>query len=143
MASKNFLLHPPDVHIRIALAALSEVPSLARIGDGKNVRALRVHGKKRILSGLKRGDLVWEVPQESYFVQFEEASGRQNRVPLKVLLEMGEHGWIRCVPQGPQRCDYWEITDAGRDAIRRASFGAWIFTTSSLIRSEAATSVCA
>ena len=64
-----------------------------------------------------RGDLVWEVPQESYFAQFEEASGHQSRIPLKVLLEMGDHGWIRRVPQGPQRCDYWEITDQGREAI--------------------------
>ena len=73
--------------------------------------------QKRVLSGLMRGDLVWEVPQESYFAQFEEASGHQSRVPLKVLLEMQEHGWIRRVPQGPQRCDYWEITDEGREAI--------------------------
>ncbi len=73
--------------------------------------------QKRILSGLMRGDLVWEVPQESYFAQFEEASGHQSRVPLKVLLEMQEHGWIRRVSQGPQKCDYWEITDEGRETI--------------------------
>src|ERR1017187_3066150 len=58
-----------------------------------------------------------EVPQESYFAQFGEASGHQSRVPLKVLLEMQEHGWIRRAPQGPQKCDYWEITDQGREAI--------------------------
>ena len=47
------------------------------------------------------------VTQESYFAQFEETSGHQSRIPLKVLLEMQERGWIRRVPQGPQRCDYW------------------------------------
>ena len=73
--------------------------------------------QKRILSGLIRDDLVWEVPQESYFAQFEEASGHQSRIPLKVLQEMEDLGWIRRVPQGPQRCDYWEITDEGREAI--------------------------
>jgi hypothetical protein len=101
-------------------ARAPKVSSLTRIGEGKTYE----HSKskaKRILSGLMRGGLVWEAPQESYFVRFEEASGDQNRVPLKVLLEMQEHAWIRRVPQGPQRCDYWEITDQGRETIRTAS----------------------
>ena len=68
-----------------------------------------------------RGDLVWEVPQESYFAQFEEARGQQRRVLLKDLLEMQEYGWIQRVPQGPQRCDYWEITNQGREAIPAAA----------------------
>jgi hypothetical protein len=88
----------------------------ARIGEVK-MASHPSPRQKRILSGLMRGDLVWEVPQESYFAQFEEASGHQSRVPLKVLLEMQEHGWIRRVSQGPQKCDYWEITDEGRETI--------------------------
>ena len=68
-----------------------------------------------------RGDLVWEVPQESYFNQFNEASGHQSRVPLRDLIAMQERGWIRRVPQGSQRCDYWEITHQGREAIAGVS----------------------
>jgi hypothetical protein len=100
----------------MVLTAPSEDSSPARIEEVKMVSHPSPR-QKRILSGLMRGDLVWEVPQESYFAQFEEASGHQSRVPLKVLLEMQESGWIRRVPQGPQRCEYWEITDRGRDAI--------------------------
>ena len=74
-------------------------------------------GSKTIRAGCARGFWFGRFPRNHISLSSEEASGHQNRVPLKVLLEMQEHGWIRRVPQGPQRCDYWEITDQGREAI--------------------------
>jgi len=73
--------------------------------------------QRRILSDLARGDPVFEVPQESYYTQFTESSGRQRRVLLGELVEMQERGWIRRVAPGSGRCDHWEISDAGQEAI--------------------------
>jgi hypothetical protein len=74
--------------------------------------------QRRILSGLVRGDPVFEVPQESYFTQFTESSGRQNHVSLAELAAMQAHGWIQRISPGSGRCDHWEITDAGQEALR-------------------------
>jgi len=73
--------------------------------------------QRRILSGLIGGDPVFEVPKKSYFTQFNEKAGRQNRVSQDELVEMRETGWVRLVSPGSQRCDHWEITDAGRKAL--------------------------
>ena len=81
--------------------------------------------QRRILSGLARGDLIWEVPDKSYFTQFNEATGRAGRLRLEELLQMQESGWIRSVSQGPNRLDHWEITAKGQNvlpsAVRRRS----------------------
>jgi hypothetical protein len=61
--------------------------------------------------------LVFEVPQEPHFTQFDETTSHQRRVHLGELLELQAHGWVRRVPQGSQQCDYWEITDQGREVI--------------------------
>jgi hypothetical protein len=73
--------------------------------------------QRRILAGLTRGDLIWEVPDKSYFTQFNEATGRDGRLRLDELLQMQESGWIRRVSQGPNRLDHWEITAEGQDVL--------------------------
>jgi hypothetical protein len=60
---------------------------------------------------------VFEVPQESYFTQFDETTKRQRRVQLDELVEMQDFGWVRRVPQGTHQCDYWELTDQGREVV--------------------------
>jgi len=79
----------------------------------KDVNALKFR-QRRILAGLARGDLIWEVPEESFFTQFNEATGRARRLRLDELSQMQESGWIHRVSQGPNRLDHWEITDEGR-----------------------------
>ena len=74
----------------------------------------------RILFGLVRGDPVFEVPQESYFAQFNESTGRQRRISLVELTEIEHRGWARRVSAGAQHCDHWEITDLGREALLSA-----------------------
>jgi hypothetical protein len=90
----------------------------------KAVKALSSR-QRRILSGLARRDLIWEVPDKSYFTQFNEATGRAGRLRLEELLQMQESGWIRRVSQGPNRLDHWEITAEGQNvlpsAVRRRS----------------------
>jgi hypothetical protein len=71
--------------------------------------------QRRILTGLARGDLIWEVPDKAYFTQFDEATGRAGRLRLDELLQMQESGWIRLVSQGPHRLDHWEITAEGQN----------------------------
>jgi hypothetical protein len=73
--------------------------------------------QRRILSGLVRGDPVFEVPQKSYFTQFDESTSRQRRISLKDLTGIEEHGWAWRVSTGAQECDHWEITDLGREAL--------------------------
>ena len=77
--------------------------------------------QKRILSSLVQGDLIWEVPEESYYTQYNEGAGGSRLLRLGELLEMQEGGWIRRVSQGPQRLDHWEITDEGREVIAPAA----------------------
>jgi hypothetical protein len=60
---------------------------------------------------------VFEVPQQSYFTQFNESSGRQRRISLVELTEIEHRGWARRVSPGAQQCDHWEITDPGRAAL--------------------------
>jgi hypothetical protein len=48
----------------------------------KAVKALSSR-QRRILSGLARGDLIWEVPDKSYFTQFNESTGRSGRLRLE------------------------------------------------------------
>jgi len=49
---------------------------------------------------------------------FEEVLGpKGDRVSLQELAEMQERGWVRRVSPGSGRCDHWEITDAGREAL--------------------------
>ena len=82
----------------------------------KAVKALSSR-QRRILSGLARGDLIWEVPDKSYFTQFNEATGRNGRLQLDELLQMQESGWIRRVSEGANRLDHWEITEEGRNVV--------------------------
>jgi hypothetical protein len=73
--------------------------------------------QKRILSSLAQGDLIWEVPDESYFTQYNEGAGRSRRLRMVELLEMQESGWIRRICEGSNRRDHWELTDEGREVI--------------------------
>jgi hypothetical protein len=56
---------------------------------------ISVPRQKRILSSLAQGDLIWEVPDESYFTQYNEGAGSSRRLRMVELLEMQESGWIR------------------------------------------------
>jgi hypothetical protein len=67
-----------------------------------------------------RGDLIWEVPDKSYFTQFNEDTGHAGRLQLNELLQMQERGWIRRVSQGPHRLDHWEITEEGQHVLPSA-----------------------
>lgn len=73
--------------------------------------------QRRILSGMLRGDPVFEVPQQTWFTQLNEHSGRQTRITHDELEVMRERGWVMRVSAGIQRCDHWEITQAGREAV--------------------------
>jgi hypothetical protein len=73
--------------------------------------------QRRILSGILRGDPVFEVPQQTWFTQFNENSGRQIRITLDELEAMRDRGWVVRVSAGAQRCDHWEITQEGREAV--------------------------
>ena len=77
--------------------------------------------QKRILSSLAQGDLIWEVPDESYFTQYNEGAGSSRRLRMVELLEMQESGWIRRVSEGSNRLDHWELTDEGREVIAPAA----------------------
>ena len=60
---------------------------------------------------------MFEVPQQSYFTQFQERSGGQRRISLVELTEIEHLGWARRVSPGAQQCDHWEITDLGREVL--------------------------
>ena len=49
--------------------------------------------QRRILAGLTRGDLIWEVPDKSYFTQFNEATGRDGRLRLDELRQSVSSPW--------------------------------------------------
>jgi DNA-binding HxlR family transcriptional regulator len=75
---------------------------------------------RRILSGLSNEDLLWEVPGQPYFTQFNERTGKQIRVRVDVLEQMEELGLIRRnrQSQSAHKLDFWEITSQGREALR-------------------------
>ena len=97
-------------------------PRLAELKVVKERNALSSR-QRRILAGLARGDLIWEVADKAYFTQFNEATARDGRIRLDELLQMQERGWIRRVSQGAHRLDHWEITDEGRNVVSFAATG--------------------
>jgi hypothetical protein len=74
---------------------------------------------RRILSGLSHEDLLWEVPGQPYFTQFNERTGKQTRVRVDTLEEMEQLGLIRRHRQSlaAHKLDFWEITAQGREAL--------------------------
>ena len=75
---------------------------------------------RRILSSLSHDDLLWEVPGQPYFTQFNERTGKQVRVHVDVLEQMERLGLIRRYrqSQSAHKLDFWEITAQGREALR-------------------------
>lgn len=72
----------------------------------------------RLLTGLARGNLIWEVPGKPHFTQFDEHTGRESRRVLAgELLAMEQKGWVRRPEPQEQRLLYWEITAKGRRVI--------------------------
>ncbi len=78
--------------------------------------ALLTVRRQRILTSLEHGDLLWEVPTEPYFTQFNERTGKQTRVHQDVLEDMEESGWIQRTSQdvSAHKLDFFEITPDGR-----------------------------
>ena len=78
---------------------------------------------RRILSGLSHDDLLWEVPGQPYFTQFNERSGKQTRVRVEILEQMEELGLIRRQRQSlaAHKLDFWEITAQGREVLEMFS----------------------
>jgi len=74
---------------------------------------------RRILSGLSHEDLLWEIPGQPYFTQFNERTGKQSRVRVDTLEQMEELGLIRRHRQSlsAHKLDFWEITAQGREAL--------------------------
>ncbi len=85
------------------------------VAESNQIRRLPTIRHQRILAGLHTGDLLWEVPAQPYFTQYNERTGRQNRVHNDVLVEMERFGWIQRVSQDPSahKLDFWEITREG------------------------------
>ncbi len=86
------------------------------VAESNQIRKLPTLRQQRILAGLHTGDLLWEVPAQPYFTQYNERTGRQNRVHKDVLVEMERFGWIQRFSQDPSahKLDFWEITAEGR-----------------------------
>ena len=78
---------------------------------------------KRILTGLSHEDLLWEIPGQPYFTQFNERTGKQTRVHIDVLEQMEQLGLIRRYRQSlsAHKLDFWEITNEGREAVNLSS----------------------
>jgi predicted transcriptional regulator len=76
---------------------------------------------RRILTGLAHEDLLWEVPGQPYFTQFNERTGKQVRVRLETLEQMEQMGLIRRQRQtrSAHKLDFWEITAQGRELVSR------------------------
>src|SRR5882762_4638805 len=74
---------------------------------------------RRILIGLSHEDLLWEIPGQPYFTQFNERTGKQTRVRIDTLEEMEQMGLIRRCRQSlsAHKLDFWEITSQGREAL--------------------------
>lgn len=75
--------------------------------------------QRRILTGLSHDDLLWEIPGQPYFTQFNERTGKQSRVRVDTLEQMEQLGLIRRCRQSlsAHKLDFWEITSQGRDAL--------------------------
>ena len=72
--------------------------------------------QRRILQMMSNGDLVWEVLGKSYRSIYNEKKGHDQRVPMVVIDEMEERGWIRKQPNpNAARLDGWELTEQGRE----------------------------
>jgi hypothetical protein len=78
---------------------------------------------RRILSGLSHEDLLWEIPGQPYFTQFNERTGKQTRVRIDTLEQMEQLGLIRRCRQSlaAHKLDFWEITPQGREALSLSS----------------------
>jgi hypothetical protein len=78
---------------------------------------------RRILSGLSHEDLLWEIPGQPYFTQFNERTGKQTRVRVDILDQMEQLGLIRRHRQSlsAHKLDFWEITPQGREALSLSS----------------------
>jgi hypothetical protein len=74
---------------------------------------------RRILSGLSHEDLLWEIPGQPYFTQFNERTGKQTRVRIDTLEQMEQLGLISRHRQSlaAHKLDFWEITAQGREAL--------------------------
>ena len=74
---------------------------------------------RRILYGLSHEDLLWEIPGQPYFTQFNERTGKQTRVRVDTLEQMEQLGLIRRhrQSQAAHKLDFWEITAQGREAL--------------------------
>jgi len=75
---------------------------------------------RRILTGLSHEDLLWEVPGQPYFTQFNERTGKQARVRIDALEQLEQLGFIRRhrQSQSAHKLDFWEITPQGRELVR-------------------------
>ena len=75
--------------------------------------------QRRLLLRLAAGDLLWEVPGEKYFTQFNERTDRQIHVHPPVLepLELAHLVRRHRQPESAHKLDSWEITDQGRAAL--------------------------
>lgn len=75
---------------------------------------------RRILSSLSHDDLLWEVPGQPYFTQFNERTEKQIRVRVDILEQLEALGLIRRQrqSQSAHKLDFWEITAHGREVVR-------------------------
>jgi hypothetical protein len=73
--------------------------------------------QRRILKGLSHQDLLWELPGQSYFTQFNERTGKQVRVRVSALEQMAQMGLIRRQTGSAQHLDFWEITAEGLEVL--------------------------
>ena len=73
--------------------------------------------QQRILTTLALGDLLWEVPGQEYFTQYNERTGRQTRVHIRILEEIANLDLICLEKQDAHQLNYWTITQAGRKLI--------------------------
>ena len=75
---------------------------------------------RRILTGLSHEDLLWEVPGQPYFTQFNERTGKQVRARVEILEKLEQQGLIRRhrQSQSAHQLDFYEITPHGRELVR-------------------------
>jgi hypothetical protein len=75
--------------------------------------------QRRLLMRLAAGDLLWEVPGEKYFTQYNERTGRQIHVHPPVLEPLESAHLVRRhrQPETDHKLDFWEITEQGRAVL--------------------------
>jgi DNA-binding HxlR family transcriptional regulator len=75
---------------------------------------------RRILTGLSHEDLLWEVPGQLYFTQYNERTGKQARVRVDTLEQLEQQGLIRRQrqSQSAHKLDFFEITPQGREVVK-------------------------